>query len=79
MEIGSIRDELDSQRRKAIQNIENEKDAHIQHLIETHEELFQKMKNYYNDVIKNDILLIKTLKVNILEFLDWWKCLPNIL
>lgn len=67
MEIGTIREELDLQRRQAIQNIETEKDAHIQHLIETHEELFQKMKNYYNDVIKNDILLIKTLKVSILE------------
>ncbi|GFY47937.1 dynein regulatory complex subunit 4 [Trichonephila inaurata madagascariensis] len=61
-EIGNIRQELDLQRKKAILEIENKKDAHIEHLIQTHEELFQKMKNYYNDIIKNDILLIKSLK-----------------
>ncbi|KAG8198849.1 hypothetical protein JTE90_015068 [Oedothorax gibbosus] len=61
-EIGTIRDEMDLKRKEAIQSIESEKDLHIQHLIETHEELFQKMKNYYNDIIKNDILLIKSLK-----------------
>ncbi|GFV68039.1 dynein regulatory complex subunit 4 [Trichonephila clavipes] len=61
-EIGNIRQELDLQRKKSILEIENKKDAHIEHLIQTHEELFQKMKNYYNDIIKNDILLVKSLK-----------------
>ncbi|GFY47936.1 dynein regulatory complex subunit 4 [Trichonephila inaurata madagascariensis] len=68
-EIGNIRQELDLQRKKAILEIENKKDAHIEHLIQTHEELFQKMKNYYNDIIKNDILLIKSLKDKIEGFL----------
>ncbi|GFU35015.1 dynein regulatory complex subunit 4 [Nephila pilipes] len=68
-EIGNIRQELDLQRKKAILEIENKKDAHIEHLIQTHEELFQKMKNYYNDIIKNDILLIKSLKDKMESFL----------
>ncbi|GBM16642.1 Dynein regulatory complex subunit 4 [Araneus ventricosus] len=63
-EIGAIRHKLELEREKAIQEIQDRKDMHIEHLIQTHEELFQKMKNYYNDIIKNDILLIKSLKVS---------------
>ncbi|CAL1265553.1 unnamed protein product [Larinioides sclopetarius] len=65
-EIGAIHHKLELEREKAIQEIQDRKDMHIEHLIQTHEELFQKMKNYYNDIIKNDILLIKSLEISVL-------------
>ncbi|XP_054710114.1 LOW QUALITY PROTEIN: dynein regulatory complex subunit 4-like [Uloborus diversus] len=67
-EIQSIRNDLELQKTKVIQEIEDGKDAHVQHLIQTHEELFKRMKNFYNDIINNDILLIKSLKDQIQNF-----------
>ncbi|XP_055940704.1 dynein regulatory complex subunit 4-like isoform X2 [Argiope bruennichi] len=68
-EIGAIRHRLERDREKAIQEIQKKKDMHIEHLIQMHEEMFQQMKNYYNDIIKNDILLIKSLKDKIKDLL----------
>lgn len=61
-EIENIRNVLIQDKDKCIQEIQDQKDLHIEHLVETHKELFHKMKNFYNDIIKNDILLIKSLK-----------------
>lgn len=63
-ELKEIRDVLIEDKNKSILEIQEQKDLHIEHLTQTHKELFLKMKNFYNDIIKNDILLIKSLKVS---------------
>ncbi|XP_035222939.1 dynein regulatory complex subunit 4-like isoform X2 [Stegodyphus dumicola] len=70
IEIKKIGLELDLQRRQAIEEIEKQKDCHMKQLIQAHENLTEKMKNYYNDIIKNDILLIKSLKAQITSVLE---------
>lgn len=69
-ELEKIRDVLILDKDKSIQEIQDLKDLHIEHLTQSHEELFHKMKNFYNDIIKNDILLVKSLRVNIIFFLN---------
>lgn len=63
-EIERIRNVLNLEKDNARCEIEDKKDLHIKHLVQTHQELFNKMKNFYNDIIKNDILLVKSLKVS---------------
>ncbi|XP_071038352.1 dynein regulatory complex subunit 4 isoform X2 [Parasteatoda tepidariorum] len=61
-EIGNIKNQLCILQSKTIEEVETLKDAHTQHLIQTHEELVQKMKNYYNMIIKNNVLMINSMK-----------------
>jgi hypothetical protein len=57
-----VRDELDASRKSEIQRIEDQKNAHIQELMKSHEKVFADIKNYYNDITHNNLDLIKSLK-----------------
>lgn len=47
--------------------VEERKTSQIERLIETHEESFMKIRNYYNDITLNNLALISTLKEQMAE------------
>ena len=66
-----------AERRKAkalpqveIHEIEERKNLHINQLIKSHEEAFEKMRSYYNDVTRGNIEVIKSLKVGLVQGLQ---------
>lgn len=50
--------------RMEITEVEERKNAQIANLIKNHENAFNEMKNYYNDITLNNLSLIKSMKVN---------------
>lgn len=50
--------------RMEITEVEERKNTQIANLIKNHENAFNEMKNYYNDITLNNLSLIKSMKVN---------------
>lgn len=48
--------------------VEERKTAQIADLIKNHENAFAEMKTYYNDITLNNLSLIKSMKVNSVNF-----------
>merc|ERR1711865_1047396 len=61
------REELDARRKQETQRIEERKNNHIKQLMKAHEKAFGEIKNYYNDIIHNNLDLIKSLKEEVAE------------
>ncbi len=57
-----LRENLESRGRKEAMEIEEEKNYQIQNLMEKHKQAFEQMKNYYNGITTNNLVLIKNLK-----------------
>jgi myosin heavy subunit len=57
-----LRENLESRARKEAMEIEEEKNFQIQNLMEKHKQAFEQMKNYYNGITTNNLVLIKNLK-----------------
>lgn len=61
--IEALRSELETRRKNDIHNINIKDEKHVALLRCNHEEAVVNFKNYYNDVILNNMTLINTLKV----------------
>lgn len=52
-----------------IHEIEERKNAHINDLMDNHEKAFNEMRDYYNSITRDNLALIKSLKVFFFTFL----------
>lgn len=55
-------EEAEIKYRMEIFEVEERKSAHISNLIESHKKAFEEMRNYYNDITLNNLVLISSLK-----------------
>lgn len=60
--LSSLREDLELRCRAEINDTEERRNEHINHLIHQHEEQFEEMKQYYNSITKNNLDIIKSLK-----------------
>lgn len=58
----TVRDEADEQRKEDVQRIEHRKGEHIYKLMMKHKTAFEEIKEYYQDITRANLELIKTLK-----------------
>lgn len=56
------REELELRGEKQVMEIEERKNSHIQELMTKHDQSFKDIKNYYNTITTNNLVLIKTLR-----------------
>ena len=54
-----LNEELDLRMKVEIHEIEERKNQHINELLKNHEEAFREMKDYYNDITKENLELIR--------------------
>jgi hypothetical protein len=59
--------ELELRRAVEIHEIEERKNQHINDLLTNHQEAFERIKSYYNDITRDNLQLIRSLKDDILE------------
>ncbi|CAM6090304.1 unnamed protein product [Calypogeia fissa] len=62
-----LREELELRRKQEVHEIEERKNKHINDLMKKHEKAFTEIKCYYNDITKNNLDLIKTLKEDVTD------------
>lgn len=60
-----LRNELEKRRKADLQELEEQKNEQINNLLKSHDKAFVDVKNYYNDVMVNNLALITTLKEQI--------------
>jgi hypothetical protein len=57
-----LREDLEHRAKKESEEIEERKNTHIRELMKKHELAFVEIRNYYNNITTNNLVLIKTLK-----------------
>eukprot|EP00743_Colponemidia_sp_Colp-15_P002907 GILK01003146.1.p1 GENE.GILK01003146.1~~GILK01003146.1.p1 ORF type:complete len:495 (-),score=157.88 GILK01003146.1:117-1601(-) len=57
-----MREQCDAQRKLETQRIEKLKNDHIHEIMQQHQKALTEIKNYYHDIVHNNLDLIKTLK-----------------
>merc|ERR1712129_14935 len=62
-----LRNDLNLQTKLQIHEIEERKNLHINDLIQNHEKSFDKMKDYYNSITRDNLDLIRSLKTELAE------------
>jgi len=62
-----IREEMELRRKNEIHEIEERKNSQVNTLTRNHEKAFAEMKIYYNDITTNNLALINSLKVGLME------------
>lgn len=62
-----LNDELDLRQKVEIHEIEERKNQHINELLKNHEEAFREMKDYYNDITRENLELIRMYKEKLVE------------
>ncbi|OQR83892.1 Sporangia Induced Dynein Regulatory Complex Protein [Achlya hypogyna] len=65
--LAQLQEDLELRRKVDIHEIEERKNLHINDLMKNHERAFTQMKNYYNDITKDNLRLIESLKREIAE------------
>ena len=65
--LGDLKMDLDLQTKLQIHEIEERKNLHINDLIFNHEQSFNKMKEYYNSITRDNLDLIRSLKTELNE------------
>lgn len=55
-----LREELDLRMKVEIHELEERKNQHYNELMKAHEHAFKEMKDYYNDITRENLELIKT-------------------
>lgn len=63
----ALRNELELKRKVEIHEIEERKNLHINQLMKNHEKAFNQIKAYYNDITKDNLNLINSLKDAIVQ------------
>lgn len=62
-----LRDELELRCKVEIHEIEERKNKHINDLMEAHQNAFKEMKNYFNDITRQNLALIRMHKDKLIE------------
>jgi hypothetical protein len=62
-----LSDELDLRMKVEIHEIEERKNQHINTLMKNHEEAFHDMKEYYNDITRENLEMIRGYKERLVE------------
>lgn len=62
-----MREELDLRMKVEIHELEERKNQHYNELMKAHEQAFKEMKDYYNDITRENLELIKTNEQKITE------------
>lgn len=62
-----LNDELDLRMKVEIHEIEERKNQHINELLKNHEDAFREMKDYYNDITRENLELIRMYKEKLIE------------
>lgn len=65
-----LRKELDLRMKVEVHEIEERKNQHINDLMKAHEDAFKEMKEYYNDITRENLELIRTHKLRIVEITE---------
>jgi len=65
--VEELKIDLELRRKVEIHEIEERKNQHINELLNNHQEAFDEIKAYYNDITHDNLLLIKSLKDEIQE------------
>jgi len=63
----NLREELELRLKVEIHEIEERKNQHINDLMKNHEEAFREMKEYYNDITRENLELIKMHKDKLID------------
>jgi chromosome segregation ATPase len=63
----ALREQLELRMKVEIHEIEERKNQHVNELMINHEEAFREMKEYYNDITRENIELIKVHKDKLKE------------
>eukprot|EP00930_Biecheleria_cincta_P036499 TRINITY_DN2501_c0_g1_i1.p1 TRINITY_DN2501_c0_g1~~TRINITY_DN2501_c0_g1_i1.p1 ORF type:complete len:497 (+),score=153.64 TRINITY_DN2501_c0_g1_i1:71-1492(+) len=66
-QVEQLKIDLELRRKVEIHEIEERKNLHINELLHNHQEAFDEIKAYYNDITHDNLLLIKSLKDEIAE------------
>merc|ERR1712050_84079 len=66
-QVKQLKVDLELRRKVEIHEIEERKNQHINELLFNHQEAFDEIKAYYNDITHDNLLLIKSLKDEIQE------------
>merc|ERR1719213_368182 len=69
-QVDSLKVDLELRRKVEIHEIEERKNQHINDLLNNHQEAFDQIKSYYNDITHDNLLLIKSLKDEIQEMTE---------
>lgn len=72
--LSDLNDELDLRMKVEIHEIEERKNQHINELLKNHEEAFREMKDYYNDITRENLELIRMHReklVDIKNQIEW--------
>merc|ERR1711964_235694 len=64
-QVDSLKTDLELRRRVEIHEIEERKNQHINDLLTNHEAAFHRIKDYYNDITRDNLQLIRSLKDDI--------------
>ena len=62
-----LKEELELRLKVEIHEIEERKNQHINELMKNHEEAFKEMKEYYNDITRENLELIKMHKEKLVD------------
>lgn len=62
-----LRDELELRMKVEIHEIEERKNKHINDLMDAHQNAFKEMKNYFNDITRQNLALIRMHKDKLIE------------
>ena len=66
-QLAQLRKELDLRMKVEVHEIEERKNQHINDLMKAHEDAFKEMKEYYNDITRENLELIRTHRVRLTE------------
>lgn len=67
LKLQGVREDCEVRRKEELSKLEERKNTHIQRLIANHRKSFEEIKQYYNDIIKNNLELVKSLKEELAE------------
>jgi len=67
MKLEHLKEELELRMKVEIHEIEERKNQHINDLMKNHQEAFNEMKAYYNDITKENLELIKMHKEKLVD------------
>ena len=62
-----LRAELDLRLKVEVHELEERKNQHINELMKAHEDAFKEMKEYYNDITRENLELIRTHRARLSE------------
>lgn len=65
--LADLKKELELRMKVEIHEVEERKNEHINSLMKNHEEAFKEMKEYYNDITRENLELIRMYKEKLID------------